>query len=146
MFCWQGEARAFRCYVSSVYDDDIAAAVEMITEDGQLCTWTAKDETVDTTDRWKPASSVSNTEYEDVPIVILPINRVLFESFRRVQNDVEVPQGRVTGYLPGACGFTPKLKDTVELANGNVYAVMFYDVYEPDGNPILYVLQLHQQL
>lgn len=130
--------------MSSVYDDDIAAAVEMITEDGQLCKWHSKADTV-ATDRWKPGTQ-TETVHEGVPIVILPINRVLFESFRRVQNDVEVPQNRHAGYLPGDCGFVPKLKDIVELKNGELYAVMFYDKYAPDGNPILYVIQLHQQL
>lgn len=125
------------------YSEDIAGTLEMIREEGQLVSWYKPSETDDATKPWLESEELPGETIPDVPMVFVPINRVDFETHGEIKG-TEIPINRQQGLLPGACGFVPNVKDIVIRGNRR-YSVINFDEINPAGDPILYILQLHEE-
>lgn len=119
-----------------VYDEDIAAAQEMIAESGQLVTWRKLVDTPNASQPWKP-SNAAPVDYLSIPIVFLPVGRVNFE-FIRALAGTEVAIGSLQG-LMGAVSFEPSIKDVV-IRGGKILNIKAIDPLAPNGDVILYTI------
>lgn len=119
----------------------------MITEDGTTSTWSIPSDTPNPTKPWDAQDDPAQpaTVYNNVPVVVLPRNRVLFESLRRTQPEINIPMGTYAIYLPGDCGFVPTLNSECTW-EGQHLVPIWMDTYAPDGAPILYEITARQQI
>lgn len=124
-----------------VYDRQIKRAQAQIAKKGQLVTWRQVTNGVpaDSSKPWKPSASV--TTDNSVSIVFLPLD-LQTRKYLSYLTGTEVPSGSFAG-LMGAVGFTPAIKDVV-IRNGKELTVRNFDVIEPSGEPILYILEFEQ--
>jgi hypothetical protein len=133
--------------MATKYAEDIEETLQSIREEGTVCIWHyagAAEAEPGTAPSWEDEAPTAPTPYPDTPILLLPINRVDFESIRDVKG-TEIPQGRYQGLLPGGVPFSPTLKDICELENGRRFSVVNYDRIDPDGTAILYIMQLQEE-
>jgi hypothetical protein len=115
------------------YSEDIADVLAMITEDGFLVTVEQPQD-----------AGGEPVIYNNVPYIMFPINRVLYESLRRIVG-TEVPQATHMGYMPGAVAFVPNLR-TVIIFNSKRFSVVSQpETIAPTDVPILYLLQCHEE-
>lgn len=124
-----------------VFDDDIATALELIEENGQLVKWRqlSNNDTDDETDKpWKTdTEAVTPPTDFDVHICFLPIDRVGAQSLRYLAG-TEVAVGSMYG-LMGAVDFEPSIKDVV-IRDGKELAISSIDLLSPNGQKILYTV------
>lgn len=127
--------------MSTVYDEDIAAALEMIQEFGQLCTWQKQVSTP--TDPAHPWFGGEAPPQDFNPyIVFLPATDSASSGFglTKFRKGEDVPAFSTFG-LMGAQDFTPEVADKLFRA-GLALTVVGVDTIAPADKPVLHILSI----
>lgn len=122
-----------------VYERQIALALRMISEKGELCIWHSVGEPTGGAPG-KPGSRPT-TDYPNTPIVFFPMTSR--KSVSSIEG-TEVKTGYVMGYMPQV-PFTPKGGDILTRADGREYQLELNNSIEeldPNGEKVLYTLYL----
>jgi hypothetical protein len=120
------------------FEDDIAAAIEMIAEDGEECLWV------------KPAAIDPAAKPWRSPVVGIPADHPVSIAFfspadisrgagqaAMFVNGTEVVSFSEIGLMAGGQGFEPAVLDTIERNSGKAQVVAI-DKVAPNGIAILY--------
>lgn len=123
-----------------VYDEDIAAAKEMIRDAGQLVTWRRLLNTQPThPDKpWKPTGSGAPVDTQ-VYVAFFPVDRVNARFIQALRGTEVAIAGSQYG-LMGAVDFEPSAKDVV-LRGTKTLNVKSIDPLAPNGDVILYTIE-----
>lgn len=121
------------------FDSQIETAQRLIALNGQDVTWRQPASVANPSTPWKPSNGAP-TDYP-VKIVFLPLDRVGTALLRQLAN-TELAIGSEYG-LMGAVEFEPNLTDTI-IRDGKEVRIIAIDVLKPNGQIILYTLQLEE--
>ncbi len=123
------------------FDRQIATALKLIEENGQLIKWRIINDPVasDPTTPWILDEAV--TEDKDAYICFLPVDRWTMQSLGFMPGTV-IPAGLEMG-LMGSQEFNPDLKDVV-IRDGKELRIDTINILSPNGQPILYTMIFKQ--
>lgn len=123
------------------FDGAIKRAKASIARKGQSVTWRQLVDGApsDPAKPWRPGASTQTDN--PVKIVFLPLDRTGLETYRRLVG-TEATTGSCYG-LMASVGFTPKKNDVV-IRNGEQLTILNIKIYEPDGTPILYIIEFDE--
>jgi len=125
-----------------VYDRQIATALRMIREKGELCVWASSTQAeANDSEPWNGTPSES-VPYEDTPIVFFPLNQQWSELIRYLRG-TEVQSGSLYGIMPQV-EFSPQLTDSVTRSDGSVLRPLAIDPLSPNGEIILYTIRFNK--
>ena len=124
--------------MANIYDEDIAAAQEMIAVFGQPVIWQAGGAAtpVDPDKPWLGETPGTPTEHQ-VSIVFLPTNRENMALIRAL-SDTTIVAGSLIG-LMGAVDFELAQTDIV-IRDGQPLSIRYIDTLAPNGAPILHTI------
>lgn len=124
--------------MAGVFDDEIAMALELIAENGQVCDW--YKQSVELEDEDKPWLGGTNTPTKYTPSICFVPATSGDSGFgiTKFRKDTEVPEFTTYG-LMGAVSFTPQVTDLVER-NSQPLVIVSIDVLQPNEQIILYIL------
>ena len=121
------------------YDEDIAAAREMIEEDGQSCQWVKRVLTpIDADKPWKGSTTVDVDH--DVPIVFVPASGGMF-GLTRYRAAIEAGDFTTFGLMAPPEGWVPDLGDKV-LRDGSPLVLVNLDTLRPAEDVVLYIMSI----
>ena len=126
------------------YDDEIAVAMELIAESGEQATMTVFTPSAGGTE-WDPGTP---TEQEvTAPMVFLnfrsPSNAVVTGD--RYFNGTLVEQSdKKVLFAGGHASVAPALNATIKRADGSLWKVVNFTSLDPNGQQVLYTLQVRQ--
>lgn len=125
----------------SYFDGAIKRAKASIARKGQSVTWRqlADGAPADSSKPWRPSASTQTDN--PVKIVFLPLDRSGLETYRRLAG-TEATTGSCYG-LMASVDFEPKKSDVV-IRNGKQLNILNIKIYEPDGTPILYIIEFDE--
>jgi hypothetical protein len=126
--------------MSGVFDDEVATALELIAENGQVCQW-HKDTTAlaDPQRPWLGGASVPDVK--DVSICFVPAtDGASGFGMTKFRQREDVPAFGTYG-LMGAVDFEPKVTDKV-MRGGVPLVIVAIDELKPNEQTLLYVLSI----
>lgn len=131
---------AFCCIVKgmSVYADDIATALELITEFGQPCQWQKPAPTTGGVNPWNPNQGATPPSY---PVMMLFLSPKTGAKYLQLMNGTEVPMKSQVALMAGGLPFTPELNDTI-TRNSVAISVNRVDLLAPNGEDVLWYVEV----
>jgi hypothetical protein len=124
-----------------VFDDEIATALELIEENGQVCDW-HKDAVVltDVNRPWLGGDSVEDVKHPSICFVPATDGASGFGMTKFRERGDDVPSFSTFG-LMGAVDFEPELQDKV-LRDGVPLVIVAIDKLQPNEQVLLYILSI----
>lgn len=121
------------------YDDFLAMAKELITENGEVCTW-GRPVVAASSEPWNPTNDNPLT-WPNISICWEPSVIRNFQAFGYSPVE-EVADGFLFGLMAGDVPFVPQLSDTITRSDGSILNFIApADVTGPDGRPVMYTLR-----
>jgi hypothetical protein len=126
--------------MDGVFDDEIATALELIEENGQVCDWHKGEVTLADPDRpWLGGDAVP--DIRQVSICFLPAtDGASGFGLSKYRAGEDVPAFSTFG-LMGAVDFEPELHDKV-MRGGTPLVIVAIDKLQPNEQTLLYILSI----
>lgn len=121
-----------------VYDDDIATALELITEFGQSVQWKKPAPIEDNDNPWNPGQGTTPDPH---PVKMVFLSPKTGAKYLQMMNGTEVPIKSQVALMAGGLSFTPEMNDTI-TRNGVSISVNRIDLLAPNGDPVLYYVEV----
>lgn len=130
----------FCCIVKGmgVYDDDIATALELITEFGQSVQWQKRAPDTGGSNPWNPNQGAIPAAF---PVNMIFLSPKTGAKYLQLMNGTEVPIRSQAALMAGGLPFTPELNDTI-TRNGTSISVNRIDLLAPNGEDVLYYVEV----
>lgn len=122
-----------------IFQDYVDLAKELIGENGYHKAIIRK--AVKTSDPNKPWENTTVFEEYSTDIVILPMDKYSRETMRLISERTNVIESSSRAFIPYT-GFTPDLTCEIDCKNGRKYRVQNVTEYCPNGEIIMYKLDL----
>jgi hypothetical protein len=119
----------------SQYDRQVKQAIRMIKKYGQVVTWNARAENVDSSQPWK-STEVGPTPYPVSIVFLRNSGSNGMNAIFHLMKGTDIPEGAPQGIM-ASVPFTPNITDTIDR-NGVAMKVVSIDPVAPGGIPILY--------
>jgi hypothetical protein len=127
--------------MNGLFDDEIATALELIEENGQVCDWHKDTVTLtDPTQPWLGGDSVPDVKHPSICFVPATDGASGFglTKFRKPADDV--PSFSTFG-LMGAVDFEPAINDKV-MRGSEPLVIVAIDELKPNEQTLLYILSI----
>ncbi len=125
------------------FQDDIDAALEMIAEDGELCSWFKPAPDADDAKPWRDVRDGEPVEYENVSLAFFsPIDLARGSGqFGMFEQGTDVPSYSQIGLMAGGQEFEPEITDWIVRISGKAEIVML-DKVAPNGIAVLWYVAI----